>query len=209
MNEKNSPMLVNLVAIYATCLLIANVVSNHMLTIVIWSASAGVVMFPVIYMLSNIIGEVYGYEWARRASWIAMGLSALLAVMVQIFGVLPQPYWYDGAHFAAALGGTWRIVLASFPAFYVGKFADDKIFALLRGRVGFRISAAISSFFGHTLDTVIFMTIAFASLPVALLSTEIPLRALPEMMAVGTGIKWVLGIFLLPLSAWVVGRVKR
>ena len=200
---KPKPLLVYLVAIYVASLLTANILANHMLVVVRWTASAGILTFPLTYILASVLAEVYGYRWARRAAWLSLALNALLAGLIQLSLVLPQPGWYDGTYFTTAVGGTWRIILASLTAFTVGKFANDKLFIRLKGKrdnlEGFTFRAMASSIVGHALDTSIFTLIAFALI--------IPWGELPGMVLIGVLLKWGYEWLALPLTLKIIKKV--
>jgi len=201
---KPKPLLVYIVAVYAASLLIANVLANHMLVVIRWTASAGILTFPLTYILASVLAEVYGYRWARRAAWISLALNALLAGLIQLSIQLPQPDWYDAGYFIGALGGTWRVVVASLTAFTIGKFANDRVFIHLKGKrsnlEGFKFRAMSSSLIGHVLDTSIFTLIAFAGI--------MSWNVLPEMILVSVSLKWGYEWLILPITVKVVKKVK-
>jgi len=201
---KPKPLLVYLVAIYAASLLIANILAYHMITVIRWPASAGILTFPITYILASVLAEVYGYKWARRAAWLSLGLNALMAGLIQLSIVLPQPGWYDGVYFHTAIGGTWRIVLASLTAFTVGKYVNDRVFIHLKGKrtglEGFGFRAMASSIVGHVLDSSIFTLIAFAFI--------YPWGAIPEIIIVSVCLKWGYEWLALPLTVKIVKKVK-
>jgi len=201
---KPKPLLVYLVAIYSASLLIANILAHHMLVFINFTASAGILTFPLTYILASVLAEVYGYRWARRAAWVSLALNALMAGLIQLSIVLPQPQWYDAIPFQTAIGGTWRVVLASLTAFTVGKYANDRVFSHLKGKHtgldGFKFRAMASSIIGHILDTSIFTLIAFAFI--------IHWDAIPEMIIVSVCLKWGYEWLALPLTAKIVKKVK-
>ena len=209
------PLLVYLVAVYAASLLIANILANHMIVVFRWTTSAGILTFPLTYVLASVLAEVYGYKWARRAAWLSLALNALLAVLIQLSILLPQPEWYDSANFIGAIGGTWRIVVASLTAFTIGKFANDKIFIRLKEKhhnaEGFKFRAMASSIVGHILDTTIFYLIAFAAIPFwsDLPGTIIPWSGLPEVILITVCLKWGYEWLILPLTVRIVKWVKK
>ena len=208
MQKPASPILTYIVAIYAASLLIANILANHMISMFHWTTTAGILTFPITYILASVLAEVYGYRWARRAAWLSLALSALLAGLIQLSLILPQPEWYDGASFAAAISGTWRIVAASLMAFTFGKFVNDRTFHHLKqGREemrGFTFRAMVSSIGGHIVDSTIFTLVAFAG--------TIPWVALPEMIVILVGLKWGYEWIALPLTIrivkWVAAKEK-
>ncbi|MCL2571477.1 MAG: queuosine precursor transporter [Defluviitaleaceae bacterium] len=201
---KPKPLLVYLVTIYAVSLIAANILANHMLVVIRWTASAGILTFPVTYILASVISEVYGYKWARRAAWLTLALNGLMAGLIQLAIILPQPEWYDAAHFIGAVGGTWRIVLASLTAFTIGKYANDKVFARMKlkheGLSGFGVRAMASSIIGHILDSAIFTLIAFA--------LYFSWTAIWEMIIVSVCLKWGYEWLVLPLTLKIVKKVK-
>ena len=203
-NGQPKPLLVYIVGVYIASLLIANILANQMIVVINWTASAGILTFPITYILASILAEVYGYKWARRAAWIALALNALMAGLIWLVILLPNPYWFDGTNFINALGSTWRVVLASLTAFTIGKFANDKLFTYLRrGRTnfeGFKFRAMVSSILGHSLDSSIFTMVAF--------SFVIDWHILPSMIIVSITLKWGYEWLALPLTVRLVKKVK-
>ena len=198
-----SPLLVYLSLIFVAFLLISNVTANHMLVFIRWPVDAGSLTFPVTYIISDVISEVYGYKWSRRIAWTSLAVNAVFALIIMLIVRLPQPEWYEGEHFANALANSWRIVAASLIAYCVGDLADDRVFRRLRERNrrkykgkenmnGFAVRALISSLVGHILDTNIFIFIAFAFI--------VPWNELPGMIIVGIVIKWVYEWAVIPIT---------
>jgi len=207
-----SPLLTYIFSIYVAGLLIANVLANHMLVVGMWTTSAGILTFPFSYICASILAEIYGYKWARRAAWSALSLSALLAAMIFISTVLPQPAWYLETHnysppFITAMSNSWRIVVASLCAFTIGKFANDRMFSYLktkRGSKGFVFRALASSILGHIFDGIVFSFIAFFG--------TMPIDQLLWMIPVGAMLKWIYEWLFLPVTLkavkWVVKKEK-
>jgi len=205
-----SPLLMYLAVIFVATLLISNVIANHMLVFFRWSIDAGTITFPVTYIISDVISEVYGYKWSRRVAWTSLAINAVFALIIVTIVRLPSPDWYDGVYFTNALANSWRIVVASLAAYCVGDLADDRVFRRLRERNrkkyngkenmrGFAFRALLSSLVGHILDTNMFVVIAFA--PVAFLAdTGIPWGALPGMIILGVILKWAYEWAIIPVT---------
>jgi len=203
-NGQPKPLLVYIVGIYIASLLIANILANQMIVVINWTASAGILTFPITYILASILAEVYGYQWARRAAWSALALNALMAGLIWLTLMLPNPIWFDDIYFLNAVGNSWRIVLASLSAFTIGKFANDRLFSYLKGDrtnlEGFKFRAMASSVLGHTLDSSIFTIIAFSFI--------IDWHILPSMIIVSIALKWGYEWLALPITALLVKKVK-
>jgi uncharacterized integral membrane protein (TIGR00697 family) len=127
---------------------------------------AAVVVFPVSYIFGDILTEVYGYSAARRVIWSAFLANALaVGAIVAAQHVPSAPFWKDQAAYDAILGQTWRILAASFTAFLVGEFANSMVLAKMKVATDGRFlwSRTIgSTLVGEGLDSLIFITIAFA-----------------------------------------------
>jgi len=209
-----SPLLMYLSVMFAAFLLISNVIANRMLQVGPWAIDAGTLTFPLTYILSDVFSEVYGYKWSRRIAWTSLAINAVFALIILLIVRLPYPGWEgagdDAANFAAALGNSWRIVLASLVAYCVGDLVDDRIFRRLRERSyrkhgeenikGFAFRALISSLAGHILDTNIFVLIAFAFI--------LPWDALPGMIILGIIIKWAYEWAVIPVTYRVTKWVR-
>ncbi len=127
---------------------------------------AGVVVFPLSYIIGDILTEVYGYQAARRVIWSAFAANALAVLAIVIAQHVPSaPFWGDQSSYDAILGQTWRIVGASFTAFLVGEFANSIVLARMKVATNGRFLWARtigSTIVGEGLDSAIFITIAFA-----------------------------------------------
>jgi hypothetical protein len=205
-NERNSPLkgqvsgngatpiLIIAAIMFTSALLIANVMANYMFRIGPFPVDGGFFMFPLTYILSDLISEVYGYRWSRRIAWTSLAINAMFALLIIMLVRLPSAGFAveSNEFFSAALGNTWRIVVASLIAYCVGDLVDDRIFRYLRAKTenmkGFAFRALASSLAGHILDTTLFCIIAFAYIPFIGLGEVVPWVA-PE------GMEWYSGIF--------------
>jgi uncharacterized integral membrane protein (TIGR00697 family) len=172
-----------------------------------WSFGAGVLFFPVSYVIGDVLTEVYGYAHARRVIWT--GFAALLFMVFMAWVVValpPAEGWTDQAAYEAVFGNSWRIVLASMTAFWVGEFANSFVLAkmkvLTRGR--FLWSRTIgSTVVGQGLDSLIFYPLAFYGL------AGWPVEQLWEVVIFQWVTKVVWEALLTPVTYAVVGFLKR
>ena len=96
---------------------------------------AGVLFFPISYFFGDILTEVYGYKRSRRVIWAGFGAMAFASVMSFIVTSLPAARTMSPESQAAVnmmFGQTWRIVLASLSAFWLGEFANSFVLAKLK-----------------------------------------------------------------------------
>ncbi len=191
--------------LFAVCLLVSNILASKIMMVGPWSAPAGVLVFPLAYIINDVIVEVWGYRKARLIIWAGFGVN-LLAVLFFSLGILatPAPFYGSQEAFSTVLGNTPRIVAASLLAYLVGSFLNAYIMSrfkvLTRGK-GFSIRAVVSTLVGEGADSMIFITVAFAGIfPAGVLFTMVLTQAI---------IKTVYEIAVLPLTVWVVQKVKK
>ncbi len=164
---KVSPLFVTVAAFFVTALVVANIIAVKLAEISGQVFPAGLVIFPLSYLLGDVLTEVYGFRAARAVIWLgfACNLVALAAIQAAIH--LPAAgFWRDNQDaYASTLGTTWRIFLASFAAYLVGEFANATVLARMkvatRGRWLWSRTIG-STIVGEGLDSLIFVTAAFA-----------------------------------------------
>ena len=191
--------------LFAACLLVSNILASKIMMVGPWSAPAGVLVFPLAYIINDVIAEVWGYSKARLIIWAGFGVN-LLAVLFFSLGIVatPAPFYSSQEAFSTVLGNTPRIVAASLLAYLVGSFLNAYImsrFKVLTHGKGFSIRAVVSTLVGEGADSLIFITVAFAGI--------FPAGVLFTMVLTQSIIKTVYEIAILPLTVWVVGKVKK
>lgn len=202
--EQVSPVFLAIAVISIASMLIANILANRMLQVGPWAMDAGILVFPITYMISDIVSEVYGYKWSRRISWLSAVVNLSGALLIMLAMVLPYPEWFDASHFSLALNSSLRIVVASLFSYVIGDWIDDIIFEKMRvkakGAGSFKTRAIISSIGGATVDTTIFILIAFLF--------TIPSYEIIPMIALGVFGKIVYEITILPVTSLFLKKVQ-
>ncbi|MGD9809771.1 MAG: queuosine precursor transporter [Sphingobium sp.] len=172
-----------------------------------WSFGAGILFFPLSYIIGDILTEVYGYARARRVIWT--GFAALLFMAFMSFVVVslpPAKGWLDQAAYEAVFGSTWRIVAASIIAFWVGEFANSFVLAKMKlwtqGRFLWMRTIG-STIVGQGLDSLIFYPLAFYGL------AGWPVDQLVQVVIAQFVLKTSWEAILTPVTYWVVGTLKR
>ena len=193
------------VALFVASLLTANIIAVKLIQLGSLILPAGVVIFPVSYILGDVLTEVYGYRWARRAIWLGFLGNLIAVIAIWLAGVLPAPvFWPNQGAYDAILGFTPRLLVASFCAYLVGEFANSTILAKMKiwtqGRHLWARTIS-STIVGQGLDSLVFILIAFGglmagpALVTAILSQWL-FKSLYEALAT-------------PLTYLVVNRLKR
>jgi len=153
-------------ALFVTCLLTANTIAGKLVVVGGFVLSAAIVIFPLSYVLGDVLTEVWGYAAARRVIWLGFACNALMVAAIWVGGALPPaPFWTGQAAYAEILGQTPRILAASFLAYLVGEFANAFVLAKLKLATGGRwlwTRTIGSTVVGQALDSGVFITLAFA-----------------------------------------------
>jgi uncharacterized integral membrane protein (TIGR00697 family) len=160
-----SALFVAVAAFFVTALVVSNVLAVKLAETAGHVFPAGLVLFPLSYLLGDVLTEVYGYRAARAVIWLGFGCNLVAVVAIQAAIALPSLDDEFGAAYEDVLGQTWRIVLASFAAYLVGEFANA--FVLARMKVATRgrwlwTRTIGSTVVGQGLDSAVFVVVAFA-----------------------------------------------
>jgi len=154
-------------AFFVAVLLISNIASSAKMVRLFgpFEFDAGTLLFPLSYIFGDILTEVYGYRASRKVIWLGFACSALMALVLAVVQVWPAASIEDRqAAYAAVLGTTWRIVAASFVAYFAGEFSNSftlaKMKILTRGRWLWTRTIG-STLIGQAVDTGLFVSIAF------------------------------------------------
>ncbi|WP_239804662.1 queuosine precursor transporter [Croceicoccus hydrothermalis] len=171
-----------------------------------WVFGAGVLFFPVSYIIGDVLTEVYGYARARRVIWT--GFAALLFMAFMAWAVVslpPADGWEGQDAYEFVFGNTWRIVAASIAAFWVGEFANSYVLAKMKSRMEGRhlwMRIIGSTIVGQGLDSLIFYPVAFLGVPG--FPPELVAQAVVSQWAIKTG--WEAA--LTPVTYRVIGALK-
>ncbi|MDQ6692948.1 MAG: queuosine precursor transporter [Chloroflexota bacterium] len=199
-----SPLFIVLAGLFIAALVAANIISVKLIAVGDWFVPAGVVIFPLSYIFGDVLTEVYGFKAARRVIWLGFMCNLLVVAAIWVAGLWPAaPFWKDQQAYNTILGFTPRLLLASFIAYLIGEFANSIVMARMKVATEGKWlwSRTIgSTLIGEGLDSVVFITLAFAGLPNLDLTTAIITQWL---------IKVTYEVVATPVTYMVVGFLKR
>lgn len=163
--EVYSQWFVIVVAVFVTCLITANITAVKLITIFGLILPAGVLIFPVSYIVGDVLTEVYGFHRARRVIWLGFFCNLLAVLTIWLGGLMPAaPFWDAQEAYDTILGYTPRLLAASFLAYLIGEFANSIVLAKMKVATGGRWlwSRTIgSTLVGQGLDSLVFVVVAF------------------------------------------------
>ena len=156
-----------LAAFFVTALVVSNIIAVKLVEVSGRVFPAGLVIFPLSYLLGDVLTEVYGIRDARRVIWLGFACNLLALGAIQAAIHLPAAdFWTENqSAYEEILGTTWRLFLASLAAYLVGELANAYVLAYLKGATHGRflwVRTIASTIVGEGLDSLIFITIAFA-----------------------------------------------
>jgi len=166
---KYSYRFVLITALFVTCLLTANIIASKLVNFGFFVLPAAVIIFPFSYIFGDVLTEVYGYKEARKVIWLGFLCNLIFVVFAWLGQLLPPAsFWPNQQAYETILGYTPRLLVASFLGYLVGEFSNSFVLAkmkiLTKGK--WLWSRTISStIIGEGLDSVIFITVAFAGTP--------------------------------------------
>ena len=151
---------------FVAILLLSNLIGAAKLsTVAGFTFGAGILFFPVSYVIGDVLTEVYGYSNARRCIWTGFAALVFMAFMSWVVVSLPPAATWDGqAAYESVFGQVPRIVFASMLAFWAGEFVNSFVLAKMKILTGGKHlwSRTIgSTVFGQAVDSAIFYPVAF------------------------------------------------
>lgn len=191
--------------VFNVCLIAANLLETKVIQLGSLTVTAGLLVFPISYIINDCIAEVWGFRKARLIIWSGFVMNFFVVTLGLIAVSLPAaPFWEGEEHFNFVFGMAPRIVAASLMAFLVGSFLNAYVMSRMkiasRGR-NFSVRAIWSTVVGETADSLIFFPVAFGGV--------IAWRELVVMMGLQILLKSAYEVVILPVTIRVVKAVKR
>jgi uncharacterized integral membrane protein (TIGR00697 family) len=191
--------------VFCVCLVAANLLETKVIQLGPISATAGLIVFPISYIINDCIAEVWGFKKARLIIWMGFAMNFMVVALGQLAVLMPAaPYWEGESAFNFVFGLAPRIAVASLLAFLVGSFLNAYIMSRMKlssGGRNFSLRAILSTIVGEGADSLIFFPIAFGGL--------IPWSELVKMLLLQIVLKTLYEVLVLPVTIRVVKYIKR
>ncbi len=190
--------------LFAASMLIANILASKIIMIGPWSAPGGVLIFPLAYIINDVIVEVWGYAKARLIIWAGFAVNLMAAMFFSLAIAFPSAHFYQGQEaFQSVLGSSVRIVFASLMAYLAGSFLNAYVmsrFKLLTNGKSFSLRAVLSTIVGEGADSLIFISVSFFGV--------FQMNVILGMIVTQALLKTIYEIIVLPFTILVVRKVK-
>ena len=172
-----------------------------------WPFGAGILFFPISYVIDDVLTEVYGYARARRAIWAGFGALLFMALMEWTVVHLPVAEgWTGQGAYERVFGAGWRIIAASMCAFFAGDFLNSVVLAKMKiwtkGKYLWTRTIG-STVIGEGADSLIFYPLAFYGM------ADWPAHIMLEVMLSQFILKVSWEVLLTPATYAVVGWLKK
>ncbi len=191
--------------LFCVCLISANLLATKQIMFGPFNITAGILVFPVSYVVNDCVVEVWGFDRARSLIWTGFLMNFLFVSFGYVADLIPgAPYWDNQEGFHELFGLAPRVAAASFLAFLSGSFLNAYVMSVMKVASGgrrFSLRAVLSSAAGEALDSVVFFPIALGGL--------VPWDKLFLMMFWEFLLKTLYEVVILPVTIRVVCRVKR
>ena len=196
--------------LFVVCLIVANLIEIKTVDLGWFTITAGVIVFPVSYIINDCVVEVYGFGKARLMIWLGFAMSLLVALFLNVAIWLPGGSdWHGQQAMEEVYGSVPRIMAASFAAFICGSMVNAYVMSRMKRAAGdsmnnhgsFSLRAIVSTLFGEGVDSMVFFPVAFGGVfgwdtIISLILTQALLKTAYEAL-------------ILPVTIVVVGRLKR
>ena len=205
LNESYTIRFVLIAAVFSTTLITSNIIAVKIFEFGPFPLDAAVLLFPITYIIGDILTEVYGYSRARQIIWIGFFCNLIAVIAISIAGAIPaaEDVWLNQESWNNILGLTPRIVAASLIAYLAGEFVNSYVLAKMKiiteGRMLWARTIT-STIFGQGLDTCIFIPLAFWGI--------FPTKVLALMILGQWLVKTAIEITATPITYIVVGWLK-
>ena len=203
MKQKVSVPFMLLGILFNVCLIAANLLETKVIQVFGITVTAGLLVFPISYIINDCIAEVWGFRKARLIIWSGFAMNFFVVMLGLIAVALPAAPFWEG-HFNFVFGMAPRIVAASLTAFLVGSFLNAYVMSRMKVASGgrhFSARAIWSTVVGETADSLIFFPVAFGGI--------IAWPELLVMMCIQIVLKSLYEVLILPVTIRVVAAIKR
>ena len=205
------------VTVFVTVLITSNIISVKPIELItlpfefIGSKSviipAAIIIFPISYIVGDILTEVYGFRIARGVIWLGFAANLLVVIALWLAGLIPAAgFWGDQEAYDTILGQVPWILVASFIAYLIGEFSNSTVLALLKykmqGRLLF-VRTIGSTVVGQGFDSFIFIYIAFG------IGSDWSAQGLLQAAVAQWIVKILYETVATPLTYAVVGYMKK
>lgn len=201
----NYKLLMFFLTLNVTFQLISDATAGKIISLFGVGVSVTVLYFPFVYVISDVVTEVYGYAAARRILWYTLAASVTAGLMYQVAVAVPPAPFFEGQEaYSTVFGIVPRVLLGGWLAVFAGDISNNFVLAKLKVYMNgskLWVRTISSTLVGQFLNTAVFYSVALSGV----LPTEVLLKAI----VAGWLIKVAVEALFTPATYWVVAKVKK
>lgn len=193
-----------LAGVFTACLIVSNIIAGKTFDFFSFTLPCAVIIFPIIYIVNDVLAEVYGYAKARRIILLGFFMNLVAVICYNVTIWLPAPVFFENSQaFGIVLSSTLRLLVASFVAYLIGSIVNARLMVYLKkwDEENLFFRCIVSTLFGEGLDAIIFITIGFIG--------TMPLEALVMMVIAQAMFKTLYEIVVYPITRAVINNIKK
>lgn len=187
-----------LLSLYCVALVVSNIISNRTFEIGQFMLPSAVIVFPIIYIINDVLTECYGFKMASKAIWTAFTLNLMAVTFFNIAVNLPTTIDYSS--YNIVLGNTLKPLIASVLAYLIGSFVNAKIMDVLRNHKSLMLRCVLSTLLGESIDAAIFISIMFIRI--------MDFETVCMMIVAQATVKTLYEIIVYPITKNVIKAIK-
>jgi len=200
-----SKLIIYLTGIFVGMLLVSNLIANRVWNIGNIMLPAAVFTFPFVFIVNDILAEVYGFKQTRNIIILGFVINFIAVCFYMLANILPYPSFIEDTAnaYKIALSTTLRVLIASVSAYFIGGLINAKIMEVMHKKHGekkFSSRAVLSTLFGEFADGITFISIMFIGV--------LPIQNVLVMMLLQPLLKTIIEIIVLPVTTKVVIKIK-
>ena len=208
--QGRSALFVGLATTFCVCLVASNIFVPRLWQVgrLPLQLSGAVIIFPISYIINDLLTEVYGYRRAMLVIWLGFALSAFIAIIGHLVALLPAPLSPESQSVADSFDSLFRMVprvmVSSLMAFILGSHLNAWVMSRMKvaqkGR-GFGWRAIVSSLAGELGDSLIFYPLAFGGI--------LPVQDILGLIATQVTVKTLYEVLILPVTSRLARALKK
>lgn len=203
--ENYSEIFLFISILFITCILVSNILASKIINIFGISMTGGVLVFPITYIIGDVLTEIYGYKKSKKIIIYGFTCNLIMVILFYIAMKLPYPeYYLNQDAFVAVLSSTPRLLLASFIGYLAGGLTNSYIMDYIKNNSKIKylwFRTITSTIIGEFLDTSIFLIIGFIG--------TMKTNDLLFMIVCQSAAKTLYEIVLTPLTYKTIAYIKK
>ena len=191
-------------SIYTGAIIIQNILASKQIDIWIFTMTTGVLISPLIFIIQDVVSDLFGFKTARNMILLGFGMNLLAVLLFTVAIYIPgSQFWFNQQSFSIILGTTFRISCASFVAYLIGSLCNTKIMTVLKNKYpnNLFVRAITSTVVGQFLDNAVFSLVAFIGV--------LPFNAILTMIFGATIFEILYEICFYPLTKLIIKKIEK